>query len=298
MRVLITGSSGHVGGAIAHHLFENGHEVIGLCRQPPTSSKVSQLQADISESSFLDSVTNAVPPCDAIVHAAAAISNNFDEPSISLTNCLGTQQVLALAKRWQVKSFVYLSSVPIIGRPLQHLVSEDHPLAPPTAYHASKLYGEYLVQLSGLNGAILRLTSPVGPGLASGRIFSTFVQRAFANEPLQLAGQGTRQQNYVDVRDVARAVESCLQQQVSGVFNIAGARAISNYDLANACRSTLGSSSDILFTGKSDAEEGVVWDVSIEKAKQAFGYVPQHSIEDSIRDLALEYSGAADSMNS
>jgi len=285
MRILITGASGHVGGAIASHLIDCGHEVIGVGRRTLVHP---YLQADLSDAAFLATVTAAVPVCDAIVHAAAAISHDNSDPAITLTNCLGTQQVVALAKQWQVQSLVYLSSVPIIGRPIQHPITEEHPLAPPTAYHASKLFGEHLVQLSGLNGAILRLTSPVGPGLAAGRIFSVFVQRSLAGEPIQLAGQGTRQQNYVDVRDIARAVEACVREQVSGVYNIAGARAISNYDLAVACRDTLGSKSKIGFSGKPDAEEGVVWDVSVAKAAMVYGYVPQFSVEDSIRAVAAE----------
>jgi UDP-glucose 4-epimerase len=287
MRILVTGSSGHVGGAIANHLAECGHEVVRVSRSSGNAQMSQQVHADIGDASFLQ-LLESISPCDAVVHAAAAISNNSDDTAISLTNCLGTQQVIALAKRWQGHSFVYLSSVPIIGRPVQLPVTEEHPLAPPTAYHASKLFGEHLVRLSGLNGAILRLTSPVGPGLAAGRIFSVFVHRALAGEPLQLAGQGTRQQNYVDVRDVAHAVESCVEESINGTYNIAGAQAISNYDLAMACRDMLNSNSEIVFSGQPDAEEGVVWDVSIGKAAAAFGYTPRYAIEDSIRAVAAE----------
>jgi nucleoside-diphosphate-sugar epimerase len=290
MRVLVTGSSGHVGGAITSNLMSSGYDVVGVSRRSNTVQMLSQVQADIGNLSFPQTM-ESISPCDAVVHTAAAISNEPDDTAISLTNCLGTQQVLALAKRWQVKSFVYLSSVPIIGRPVHLPITEEHPLAPPTAYHASKLYGEYLVRLSGLPAATLRLTSPVGPGLAAGRIFSVFVHRALAGEPLLLAGQGTRQQNYVDVRDVAQAVEKCVRGGITGIYNIAGARAISNYNLAVACRDTLDSNSDIVLTGQPDKEEGVVWDVSITKAATAFGYAPCYSIEDSIRAVAAEFLG-------
>jgi UDP-glucose 4-epimerase len=287
MRILVTGSSGHVGGAIARHLTECGHDVVGLSRgSSPGLLVAEQVQADLSVDSCLDTIFRSVAACDAVVHAGAKITSSFDDCSMSFTNCGGTHQMVALARAWQAKSFVYLSSVPIIGRPLFHPITEEHPLTPPTAYHASKLYGEHVAGLSQLNAAILRLTSPVGPGLAPGRIFSEFVRNALAGKPLRLAGQGTRQQNYVDVRDAARAVESCIIQQVTGIYNVAGARAISNYDLAIACRDRLGSRSEIAFTGQPDTDEGVVWDVSIEKAATTFGYAPQHSIEDSIRDLA------------
>ena len=44
------------------------------------------------------------------------------------------------------------------------------------------------------------------------RIF-LFVKQAQAGQPLQFAGQGSRRQNYVDVRDVATAVEQCLREK-------------------------------------------------------------------------------------
>lgn len=292
MKVLVTGASGHVGGAIAAHLIQNGWEVVGLSRQASSvAGLVGQIQADLRAPSFVEEVTTAVPACDAIVHTAAALDKDPAAAAISLTNCLGMQHMLALAQRWRVKGFVYTSSVPVIGMPQSLPVTEDHPVNPPTAYHASKVYGEYLLGVArrdGLSGAILRLTSPVGPGMPSSRIFSVFVTRARANAPLSLMGRGTRRQNYVDVRDVAMAVEQCLRQRVDGLFNIAGASSISNYELAQACVETLVSSSPITFTGQADPEEGIAWEVSIARAAERFGYAPRYAIEASIRAVSAD----------
>jgi nucleoside-diphosphate-sugar epimerase len=115
-----------------------------------------------------------------------------------------------------------------------------------------------------------------------------FVRRALAGDPLQILGQGTRQQNYVDVRDLAIAVESCLTRRASGVYNVAAAESISNYGLAQTCVDELHSSSTIDFIGKPDPEEGTTWDVSISKAHRDFGYSPQYTIRDSIRAIAEE----------
>jgi UDP-glucose 4-epimerase len=250
-----------------------------------------QVQVDLGLTSFAEKVHDLTPRCAAIVHAAAALDKDLYLPAISLTNCLGTQQVLKLARIWNVASFVYISSVGVIGTPRQLPVTEEHPTDPPTAYHASKLFGEQLTRLAGQNGlasAVLRLTSPVGPGMPGNRILSVFVKRALANEPLQLAGQGTRRQNYVDVRDVAIAVESCLHGHITGTFNIAGRNSISNRELAETCIHTLESSSKITSTGQRDPEERIVWEVSIAKAAEGFGYDPRYAIEDSIRAVGAE----------
>jgi UDP-glucose 4-epimerase len=213
------------------------------------------------------------------------------DPSISLTNCLGTQQIVKLAHIWRSLQLVYISGVPVIGRPLQHPITEDHPVQPLTAYHASKLYGEDLMRMAEDNGcraASLRLTSPSGPGTPEKRILAVFVRRAAASEPLQLLGRGTRKQNYVDVRDVAFAVEACLTKHASGIYNVAAADSISNCELAKLCIDELASSASIEFVGKPDPEEGVEWDVSVSKAYRDLGYWPRFTTRDSIQAIAQE----------
>jgi UDP-glucose 4-epimerase len=251
------------------------------------------VEACLGSEDAIDLIGKALQPCEAIVHTAASLSHDRCDPSISLTNCLGTQQIIKLANIWVAPQLVYISSVPVIGCPLQHPITEDHPTQPSTAYHASKLFGECLMRLAEGNGcraASLRLTSPSGPGTPENRILAVFVRRALAAEPLQVLGRGTRRQNYVDVRDVAVAVGACLAKHASGVYNIAAAESISNSELAQTCIDVLSSSASIDFVGKPDPEEGTVWDVSVSKACRELGYRPQFTIRDSIRAVALEQS--------
>lgn len=287
MNVLVTGTSGHVGGAIAAHLVGSGWEVVGLSRRRSAVKGLAQhIQADLAAPSFVEGVRSALPHCDLIVHAAAALDRELTAPALSMTNCVGMQNVLALAKKWQVKNVVYLSGVAVVGTPRILPITEDHPAAPPTAYLASKLYGEHLLSIArraGLVGSILRLTAPVGPGMQPNRILSVFVRNARTSKPLILAGQGSRRQNYVDMRDAAIAVEQCLRGGVEGLYNIGGAESISNLGLAYACVQTLGSSSPITFSGETDVEENITWDISIARAAKCFGYVPRYDIAASIR---------------
>jgi UDP-glucose 4-epimerase len=294
MRVFLTGATGQVGRAIAAFLADHGHHVAGGSRHSrPVPGLFEQVEACLGTEDALDSITKALQPCEAIVHAAASLSHDNSDPSISLTNCLGTQQVIKLAHTWAARQLVYISSVPVIGRPIQHPITEDHPTQPATAYHASKLYGEHLMRLAEVNGlraASLRITSPSGPGTPDNRILSVFVRKAAAGEPLQILGKGSRRQNYVDIRDVAAAVEACLTKQASGIYNIAATDSISNYELAQTCISELGSSASIDFAGKPDPEEGTVWDVSVSKASRDLGYRPRFTIRDSIRSIAEDQS--------
>jgi nucleoside-diphosphate-sugar epimerase len=282
VRIAITGVSGFVGGAIAGHLAHLGHQVIGV-------SRTGSVAADLTALDFADQVAAATPPCEAIVHCGASLEKDYLSQSMLLCNAVGTQSVLRLASLWKCKMLFYMSSVPVIGIPRIVPIDEEHPTAPTTGYHTAKLLGEQLVTLAGsatLRTLSYRLSAPIGPRMPQNRILFTFVRQALRNEAIRIAGQGTRTQNYVDVRDIARAVELGLNTPADGVFNIAGDRSISNLDLANLCIKLTGSHSTISFSGGTDPEEGLRWEISTARARKALGYEPAYSLEDSIPAVA------------
>ena len=293
MRVLVTGSSGHVGGAIAAYLMAQGVEVWALRHVSeitcvPTSQ---QVQCNIGEEGCVGFLSSAIPACEVIIHAAASQDNNLAAAEMTQINCLGTHHVLQLALQWRAKQFIYLSGVSVCGSPVRLPITEDSLIAPASPYVASKYYGECLTGAArdaGVAATILRVTSPVGPGMQYNRIFSIFVKQALAGMPIQLNGKGTRRQNYVDVRDVAQAVALSLQTNKSGIFNIGAATSLSNRELAEKCIATLQSPSPLNFTGIPDPTDDVIWDVSIEKAQKKLNYTPQYSIENSILGYAQE----------
>ena len=264
MRVLVTGATGQVGRAIVKHFTDQGHQVTGTGdTRLGSEDAVRKLQGT---------------PCEAVIHAAAA----FHESEIALTNCLGTQQVIELAELWKAR-LVYISSIQVIGRPLGE-VTEEHTTAPQTRYHASKLYGEFLMGLVG--AASLRITSPAGSGTPRSRLLGMFVERARQGQTLKVLGNGWRCQNFVDVRDIAAATLACVERRASGLYNIAGTT-LTNWQLAEICVEELQSTSCIESVGI-DPEEGVEWYVSTSKAARDIGYRPKFTIRDSIQAIAEE----------
>ena len=179
----------------------------------------------------------------------------------------------------------------MIGAPRVLPIGEDHPVQPHSAYLASKFYGEQLVNIAnnrGLLGASFRISAPIGPRMPHDRIVTIFLSRALKGETIHLNGTGARRQDYVDVQDIASAVAQWMNRPVAGTFNIASGRAVSNIELAECCIARLNSKSGIAFSGKPDPEDAVAWGISIDKARQAFDYVPRISIENSILPIADE----------
>lgn len=291
MRILVTGASGYVGGAVALRLISEGHDVVTLNRSPAAQPGAAQhLALDLSAARNASIISDTIERCDVIVHAAALISYDNSLIDLSQVNCGGTQALVQLAAHWRVRRFIYFSSISVIGSPAVIPVDESHPVNPASVYSATKLFGEHLTSIlyntAGIPALSLRLTSPVGPHMPHNRIFSVFVSRALRGEPLQLVGRGTRRQNYVDVRDAAALISANLDGDISGVFNVAGAESISNHALAQLCIDTLGSSSAIEFLDRPDPQDDDNWEISINKAAQFLGYAPQHSLSQSIEAAA------------
>jgi len=117
------------------------------------------------------------------------------------------------------------------------------------------------------------------------RVLPTFVREALAGSPLKVAGRGTRRQDYVHVADVADAVAGAIQAGADGLFNVARGETVSNLELAQRCIEVSASSSEVVLGEQPDSQDGLVWDVSITRAREAFGYQPRREFDDAIREL-------------
>lgn len=283
-RVLVTGSSGFVGQAILRHLSAK-YTLVGLSRRP-TPGVHELIQHDLSVPGIA-AITAAAERCEVIIHAAARVDMDPFNAEVVATNTTGTLNAAALAAEWNAY-VIYLSSIQVIGRPQETPITEDHPTHPLTTYHTTKLFGEHLIAASVPASCSLRLTAPVGAGMPPARILPTFVRRAATGEGLKLAGEGGRRQDYVRVDDIAAAAAACIERRPRGVFNLGAGVSISNLELARLCIETLGSWSDITFSEHRDPEEDARWEVSIEKARDAFGYAPHSDLRDVIRALASD----------
>ncbi len=296
MRILISGHTGNVCRTVAELLVEEGHEICGVSRHGAGNPAFSSsLEADIGSRHGVESILD-LGRCDAILHAAAVLDGGLFTSEVTIANCLGTQNMLRIASEWKTVAFIYLSSVPVIGLPRTLPITEDHPIAPESVYHASKLFGEHLCRIAGGQGIrtlVLRLTSPIGPGMPANRILSVFIRRALRGELLELKGRGRRRQDYVDVRDVAWVIQEALKKGASGLFNIAGGRSVSNFELAERVIGALGSSSRVAFSGVPDRDDDLNWSVSIEKASRSLDYHPRHELEDSVRWIAGCYESGS-----
>jgi UDP-glucose 4-epimerase len=163
MRVLVTGSAGHLGEGLLRELREVGHEVVGLDVLDAPHTVVGSI---IDRSC----VRRNVQGVDAVVHAATLHKPHVDSRSreeFLSTNVTGTLTLLEEAVSAGVTSFVFTSSTSAFGRALvpppgapAAWITEDVADVPRNIYGVTKGVAEDLCELvhrdNGLAVVILR----------------------------------------------------------------------------------------------------------------------------------------------
>ena len=287
-KVLITGVNGLIGSAVAEKLISH-YEVIGTSIEQSnhTGLQIDYIQSDITDKAVFKRLPQKV---DVVVHCAAVISRDNNSNLLLNANCIGVQNIAVYAKEVDCHQVVYSSGLPIIGKPLFIPVTEEHPINPPTVYHITKYFGELVLNmiLGEKRVVIFRITSPIGRRTAPNKIVPVFVKNAVENLDYNLLGQGKRIQNYIDVRDIARAVECAIEKSAHGVYNIASEKSYSNKELAELCIKLFNSKSKIIYAGM-DEEEDFQWIVSTDKAKKELGFVAQYSLSETLIEIGKNY---------
>jgi UDP-glucose 4-epimerase len=164
MKVMVTGSSGHLGEALVRTLRDLGHDVAGLDR---LASPFTSNLGSITDRPF---VKKCMMGASAVVHAATLhkphISHRAPQDFVD-TNITGTLTLLEEAVAAGVSSFIFTSTTSAFGRALTPppgapaaWLTEDVRPEPKNIYGATKTAAEDLCELfhrqHGLSCLILR----------------------------------------------------------------------------------------------------------------------------------------------
>ncbi|WP_404350871.1 NAD(P)-dependent oxidoreductase [Phycicoccus jejuensis] len=295
MRILLTGGSGKAGRHVVPYLVEHGHTVTNLDRAPLGLDGVTDLDVELTDLGQLLS-TLRMPASfdeldepqerayDAIVHLAAvpAILLKADNETYA-NNVLSTWNALEAAAILGIRKVVFASSETTYGicfargerKPEYLPVDEEHPTVPEDAYATSKVVNETtarsLQRRTGADVYGLRINNVIEPHEYAERF------PGFLEDPAQ------RRRNifaYIDVRDLAQAIDRCLATDGLGfeVFNIANA----DHSVAATTAELVEQFYDGVEVRREMGEHETFF--CIDKAKRLLGYEPQHSWRDVLDD--------------
>jgi len=243
MRILVTGGTGFLGGALTRRLLADGAQVVALGRD---AAKLSMLQACGADTLAVDlagPADFAPPACDAVVHCAALSSPWGRHIEFHSANVLATENIIRLARQAGARRLVHISTPSVYFRFCDQIaVAEDAPLPRPVNIYAEtkRRAEECVLAAADLDPIILRPRGLYGAGDSA---LLPRLLRAAERQPLPLMNDGRAATDITHIDDVVSAIIAALQAPrdlPQRVFNISGGVALPVRDIVEAAGARAG----------------------------------------------------------
>lgn len=326
MKLLVTGGTGFLGGALVPLLAGAGHALRLLQRGP--AAEAERLGAEVIRAPLDDqaALRRAVDGVDAVYHLAGQVAFDPDDPAaLYALHVQGTRRLLEACAEAKVGRVILASTSGTIGVSKEERIAteaDDYPLQVVAGwpYYLSKIYQEKTAlrihRDAGLPVVVLNPSLLLGPG--DDRLSSTDVVFKFLERRIPAMPSGGL--SFVDVRDAAQAFHAALEkgapgeryllgganmtfaelfgrlERLSGVaaprprlpsrVNVAGARLLERF---HAWR---GSEPPIDAPSVEMGER--FWYVDARKAREVLGFTPrdpQETLHDTVRYLDRRFRG-------
>ena len=313
MKILVTGASGFIGSNLVEKLLKQEHEVVGididygkknlLNSVIPKDTKMktesinhiskyfSMIWDDINN---IDKYYNAMDDVDEVYHLAASadIQKSYTDPLLDLkNNVLGTNAVLELIRKKDIKKLVFSSSSSIYGLTKVTPTPEDvGDIRPISMYGASKLANEAFIHvysdLYGMKAWMFRFANVVGNHMHRGVIHDLYEKIKANPKEIEILGDGNQEKSYFDVEDCIEGftvIPRVDKNRSVAIYNLANTKTMKVSEVANIVCEELKVKPKFKFTG---GDRGWPGDtpytiLSIKKAC-AIGWMPHHSCKQSI----------------
>jgi len=248
VRVLITGTTGFIGGHLRDLLLEKGYEVYSLERY--VAGRIGKVDPYIKDVYFADlrdifAITKAINDIkpDIVIHLAAmtAVAYSYAHPQETIeTNFLGTVNLAEVCTKCSsIKQFIFASSAEVYGISPEKIKKEtDNNLIPNTPYavskYAAETYLNYLYKAYNFPITIFR------PFNSYGRLNDTWfvVEKTIIQmlkQDICKLGDPNPIRDFVYLKDQLDAYTFAIENEktIGETFNIATGRGVSIKELAD-----------------------------------------------------------------
>lgn len=298
-RILITGSTGHIGSHLvaklapqAVHLLlvSRNKEKLDQLKKTSSASNIEVFPCDLTQPQDVSRLRKRIGNIDCLVHLASyvpKISAVQDDALISAqNNVVATANVLNHFGSGVKK--IFLASTGEVYGLIEYLpIDERHPTEPQSYYAAGKLaaekYAKVFSQRNNCPTVILRFASVYGPDETIQRAIPNFIRAALKGSPPVIYGEGLDLRDYVYIDDAVESIVLALQQEISGckVYNIASGQGYAIKEVAqmivNLCRGM----QPLVYQPATRQTLDYVFDISA--AQRDLKYSPKTSLEEGLR---------------
>jgi len=311
---LLTGGAGYIGSHIADELLRTGFRVViydslhsGLesrvdYLRAKYATEIPLIVADIRNKEKLKEVLKE-HGISGIIHAAALKS--VDESILKRNEYMevnydATVSILEICRRYQIKSFIFCSSAAVYGNPItEGLIKETDPTNPMSPYGETKLLAENAVEsflretdASGSSFRFFNVIGSVSPELADnskGNLVPIVINKLKIEESPTIYGRdyptvdGTCVRDYIDVRDLARAIGSATLYvgKLPATLNIGAGREVSVLEVVSTIIAIQKVSVIPIYSERRSGDPAQLCaDISL--AKKILNFKPYYSLVESI----------------
>ncbi|MCY3683661.1 MAG: SDR family oxidoreductase [Gemmatimonadetes bacterium] len=237
MRILLTGGAGFLGSHLCDRLLDEGHELIVMDNLLTGRAKnIAHLFGRDGFTFVKHDVTQYIyvkGPLDYVLHFASPASpDDFSRYPIRIlkVGAHGTHNALGVARAKKAKFFL-ASTSEIYGDPLVHPQPESYlgnvnTLGVRGVYDEAKRFAEAMTMAyhreSGIDTRIVRIFNTYGPRMRKndGRAIPNFVNRALADEPLKVYGDGSQTRSICYVSDLIEGIYRLMHTDYHAPVNI------------------------------------------------------------------------------
>jgi NDP-hexose 4-ketoreductase len=231
---------------------------------------------------------------DAVISCVGRLSG--DAVQLVEANVLLTARLIeAVAREAPSARLVVLGSAAEYGPvPRGHRSAEDDLTSPTSAYGVTRLASTQLVRLARsqgrLDGVVLRVFNPVGPGVPPENLLGRAAARIRAalrdgSDTVVLGPLGAHR-DFVDVRDVATAITAAaLAERVTEpVLNVGTGRPVLSRDAVSLMATIAGYTGQIMETDPPSHRSGFVdWSAAdVSRSERSLGWTSAHDLGASV----------------
>jgi UDP-glucuronate decarboxylase len=297
VRILVTGGAGFIGSHLCARLLDEGNEVTCLDNLSTgaeenidrlrTSPRFRLIHKDVCEAIDLGA--------DRVYHLAcpaSPIHYRRDRVTTTLTNAVGTDSVLRLARKTGGRVLL-ASTSEIYGDPLVCPQQESYwgnvnPNGPRSCYDEGKRVAESLMvsyhEQHGVDIRIARIFNTYGPGMdvEDGRAVPNFIVQAVSGRPLTVYGDGGQTRSFCYVSDMVEGLIRLMESAgYTGPVNLGNPDERSIVETARLIKTMVGGDSPIVFT-ELPSDDPKMRCPDIAKARRELGWQPTVPLEDGL----------------
>ena len=293
MKVLVTGGAGFIGSHIVDKLIQSGHRVIivdnlASGKKENINPKAEFYEVDIRNMPDLEKIFREESP-DIVNHHAAQndVTTSMKDPAFDASvNILGSLNLINLSVTYKIKKFIFASTSVVYPDTNDLPTSEEYLIKPISAYGISKYAIEQYLKLYnenyGLKYTIFRYGNVYGPRQdpnGESGVVAIFSKQISEGIRPTIFGDGNKTRDYIHIDDVISANMLVLDKLGNGnVYNLGWGREISDFEVLDTVRKTLGVKVDPIYGKKRKGEHSRVC-LDPSKAKAEIGWIPKVSFE-------------------